>query len=203
MGDRALWDTLLREAENLDAAGERVRAIEVAREAIAAAKDELPPTDLRLAEAYHTLSSLLVDPSEVADALQQEIEILAAQRPASDPAIGRILSALSRALLAAKRFDEAGPVMERAIGRIKATEGPNSESLGLELLVMGDFLRYGGRLEDAELRYRQALSVTEQLRGADHPDVADILDRLVDILAERGQSDEAQLLLDRIHQIRG
>jgi Tfp pilus assembly protein PilF len=49
----------------------------------------------------------------------------------------------------------------------------------------------GGRPDDAERRYRQALDIKEQLLGAEHPEIGSVCNNLGTLLHEQHRNHEA------------
>lgn len=64
------------------------------------------------------------------------------------------------------------------------------------------FAYHAGRTEEAELFYRQALTIREDKPGIDHPDVAATLQKLIVFAYRAGRMEEAEVLYRRALTIR-
>jgi hypothetical protein len=60
-----------------------------------------------------------------------------------------------------------------------------------------------GRPDDAEQFWRQALAIAERAFGSDHPETARSLTDLGTLLADRGRSGEAEVLLHKARTLNG
>jgi len=70
--------------------------------------------------------------------------------------------------------------------------------VGLYQNNLGELYRQQGDLQSAEIRFKQALSISEQTLGGEDVEVADILFNLGAVAQQRGMKEEA-----RHHWIRG
>ena len=59
---------------------------------------------------------------------------------------------------------------------------------------MGNLLQSTGRLQEAELLFRESLELRRKALGAEHPDVGTSLNNLGVLLQDQGRLDEAEPL---------
>ena len=59
-----------------------------------------------------------------------------------------------------------------------------------------------GQYAEAEPLYQRSLAIREKVLGAEHPDVATILDNYAELLRVTGRSDEAEEMAARAKAIR-
>ncbi len=59
-----------------------------------------------------------------------------------------------------------------------------------------------GKYAQAEPLYKQALAIKEKVLGPDHPDVAIVLENMVEFYKKIGEVDEAKRLEERVKGIR-
>lgn len=101
-----------------------------------------------------------------------------------------LLSNRAAALRRLDRWDEAEAALLEAIRIDRKLLGDKSLRLGIRLLGLGNLLRRRGRIEEAITTCEQALHMTLELRGEEHPNVARIRRCLEKAAAAR--STEAQ-----------
>jgi CHAT domain-containing protein/tetratricopeptide (TPR) repeat protein len=104
-----------------------------------------------------------------------------------------------RELVAQRRFDQAGQLIEEFLGAQKELLGEQHQDLNTFALLAG--LRMGRSLLESEKLWRQFLEVCKATRGEEHPEYAKGLTQLGAMLIERGGRDEAKKSFDRAARI--
>lgn len=116
------------------------------------------------------------------------------------PRVMQTLGTLTHLLLKRRKFDEAEPLVRRALAMAppmaKRSPQTNGE-FALLHLVLADVLRERGNLAEAEAQVRSALALQEASLGKDHPDIALTLTSAANLLLQSGQLDQAEPLLRR------
>jgi CHAT domain-containing protein/tetratricopeptide (TPR) repeat protein len=100
-------------------------------------------------------------------------------------------------LYQAGKYAEALPVAKQYAEFIKGRYGAAHSEYATALFYIAEVLRASSRLTEAELLYRQALSIGEKSLGADDPKLTGVLDRLVEIYFSQGRYGEAELHMKR------
>jgi CHAT domain-containing protein/Tfp pilus assembly protein PilF len=103
----------------------------------------------------------------------------------------------ARKLVDKEKYDEALPLIQRAMEIREKLLGPNHRDVAA--VNSGIAILYHGKGEYAKAvpYYERALSITEKVRGSEHPDVADSLDRLAICYLDRGEYAKASLIQAR------
>lgn len=83
-----------------------------------------------------------------------------------------------------------------------AISGKGNELVGWALEGIANSHRAAGKLEEAEIYYKQALVALENSLGEVHEDIADILDSLSQIALKQGRPIEAEEYLEKSNSIR-
>ena len=104
-----------------------------------------------------------------------------------------------RELVAQRRFDQAGQLLEEFLGAQKELLGEQHQDLNTFALLAG--LRMGRSLLESEKLWRQFLEVCKATRGDQHPEYAKGLTQLGTVLIEKGGRDEAKKSFDRAARI--
>ena len=96
----------------------------------------------------------------------------------------------------------AEPLFRRALAIYEVALGPESDGVGYASTDLA--LLYERRREypTAEGYYKRAVQAFEKGLGADHPELAECLDRYAGMLRQMGRGDDAELLQDRAARIR-
>ena len=92
-------------------------------------------------------------------------------------------------------YDEAGVLLEEALALRQRLRGPHHPEVGATLVRLGALAHYSGK-GDAEAYFRQALALQER-RGAESPELADVLNKLGASFGAQGRFDEAAAVLQR------
>ena len=101
------------------------------------------------------------------------------------------VAVLAATLAAQGRDDEARHHLERALAVSRAARPPRCHEVAVQLHLLATIEQTNGHLDDAERRYRQALSIKEQLLGWDHPEIAVVCNNLGTLAHERRLRREA------------
>jgi CHAT domain-containing protein/Tfp pilus assembly protein PilF len=102
----------------------------------------------------------------------------------------------------AAKYDEALPLLERALGFREKTLGPGDPLVGQALNSAGNLYWRKGDYAKAEPLYRRALEITQKEQGAEHPDVATALNSLANLYHSKGDYLRAESLYQRALSIR-
>lgn len=112
------------------------------------------------------------------------------------PQVASGLNNLAWLLKSTGRFDEAKPLMCRALA-IYEKSYPDHPDLAIALNNFALLLQTAGRLAEAEPLMRRALAINEKNFGPGHPNVATVLNNLAALLKETDRLAEAKPLLRR------
>jgi tetratricopeptide (TPR) repeat protein len=104
-----------------------------------------------------------------------------------------------RVLIAHRRFDQAGQLLEEYLATQKEFLGEQQQELNTFALLAG--VRQGRSLLESEKLWRQFLEVCKATRGEQHPEYAKGLTQLGTMLIEKGRRDEAKKSFDRAARI--
>ncbi len=108
-----------------------------------------------------------------------------------------LLSWLGISLDEMAEWDEAEPLMRRALAIDEASLGPEHPSVAIRLNNLAQLLKATNRLAEAEPLMRRALAIDEASFGAEHPNVAIDLNNLALLLKATYRLAEAEPLMRR------
>ena len=177
--------------------GKWQEAEELSRKAIAAAEAAYGAEALDVCEFRRTLANLCVQQGRYDDAADLVRKSLAALEQHAAAGAGEqeelifCVSALAALLYREGRYDEAEASWLRAVELAKLLRGPSS-ALAAEL-----GRRYAlncvcqGRYEHAEDLCQQAVNVSLEVKGQDHPSTSESLITLAEVQASRGKWSDA------------
>ena len=74
--------------------------------------------------------------------------------------------------------------------------------MALSLNNLADLYSAQGKYTDAEPLYKRSLKINEKALGPDHPDVATVLENMVELYKYMGSQEEARRLEERAKAIR-
>jgi eukaryotic-like serine/threonine-protein kinase len=114
----------------------------------------------------------------------------------SDKIKGDVLNTLGMVLEGRDRYDEARPILERALALRRASAGRTEVSATLHNLGM--VARNEDRLTDADVLLREALALTDAEHGETHPRSLNTLDQLAVVLRNQGHLEEAETIVRRV-----
>lgn len=100
---------------------------------------------------------------------------------ANDAELVAILSSLAKVYIDQCRYEEAEPLLKRALTIGGASPSDVAEALNNLAVVCREQVRY----EEAEALYRRALAILQDTLGDDHPEVARSLNNLAGIYIDR------------------
>ena len=89
------------------------------------------------------------------------------------------------ALQGAGRYEEAEPLLQRALGISEKALGPDHPDVGTTLHNLAGLYQDQGRYEEAEPLYQRALGIREEALGPDHPTTRTVRENLDSLAAER------------------
>jgi CHAT domain-containing protein/Tfp pilus assembly protein PilF len=105
-------------------------------------------------------------------------------------------------LQSAAKYDEALPIIERALEIRERVLGPDHPDLAACLNSLGILYKNKGDLVKAEALYQRALAIREKTMGSEHPGVAAVLNNLAIVYRDRGEIAKAEELHQRALSIR-
>ena len=108
---------------------------------------------------------------------------------------------LGQLLQATNRFEEAEPLMRRALEISKASFGEHHPDVAICLNNLGQLLKNTNRFEEAEPLLRRALEISKASFGEHHPDVAICLNNLGQLLKNTNRFEEAEPLIQQAVRI--
>ena len=101
-----------------------------------------------------------------------------------------------------RRYSEAMPLAQRALGIQEKALGPNHPSVANLLSNLAFLYVKQGRYAEAEPLYKRSLAIREKALGPDHPDVAASLGDLAQFYKDQGRYADAEPLFKRSLTIR-
>jgi eukaryotic-like serine/threonine-protein kinase len=143
--------------------------------------------DLRVARSLTALALLRKDQGKLdeAESLARQAIDTSRRASAAPPDTAAALVALGSALEVRAKYDEARQVLLDAMKLLPQNTGDSSERAAI-LLSLADVTFYQGHYDESESWNRQALDMDRRLYGEQHPAVADELNNLGAIEADRG-----------------
>ncbi len=106
--------------------------------------------------------------------------------------LGEILEKTAGLYMELEREPEAIPLLERLCAFKEKSANPDKASLAMTYTNLAEAYRICGKYEQSEENYKQALAITEELRGKDHAAVGSILQELAQLCQRQGKTDEAK-----------
>src|SRR5262245_21803932 len=100
-------------------------------------------------------------------------------------------------LYRAGKFDEAIPLVERALEIRKKLLGPGHHDVAAAIIGLANLYRDKSEYAKAEPLYRQGLDISEKALGPDHPDLARAINNLATFYWHKGDYASAESLLQR------
>ncbi len=108
-----------------------------------------------------------------------------------------LLANRGTALQYAGRYDDAEPLLKRALKIRERALGPYHPDVATCLNNLGSLYHTEARYRDAEPLYKRALRIWEKALGPYHPDVAACLNNLGELYSRQGRYEAAELSLRR------
>lgn len=142
-----------------------------------AARASLPPDPVATADVTLALGLLRVDQAQYEDAERFVGEALQARRgglAAGDPRIAEAVTALGRVHEERGQYPAAIATLEEAV-RLDEAVDTNGAALAEALKELANSHFYVGHYDASDSLNRRALALVVRLRGAKHPEVAEIL----------------------------
>ncbi|MCI5164690.1 MAG: tetratricopeptide repeat protein [Candidatus Electrothrix sp. GM3_4] len=109
-----------------------------------------------------------------------------------DMILADILDKLARLHMELEGEQEAIPLLERLLKIKKNSPAPDLAGIIIIYNNVGEAYRVCGKYEQSEKCYKQALVVTQKLRGKEHPAVGSIYQELAKLCERQRKKDEAQ-----------
>ena len=148
------------------------------------------------------IAAVLMDLARWDESEVQQREALAeAKGHANEELVAIASNNLGLLLHATNRFEEAEPLLRRALEITTASFGERHPAVARGLNNLGQLLKDTNRLEEAERLLRRALEISEAHFGEQHPTVAICLNNLATLLHDTNRFEEAEPLLRRALEI--
>lgn len=145
-------------------------ALEFARRALEIALQKLPNDDKELAIYFAQVANIQLSSKrfeEAAPNLRRALALLDG-RPTTDPSQAaltiQVLQGLALAEIALGRFDQAQPLIDRAIEAATRTFGPEHVMTGTMHMTLAQHMMESGELEQAEALFIRALPISQRNR---------------------------------------
>jgi tetratricopeptide (TPR) repeat protein len=100
------------------------------------------------------------------------------------------------------RYDQAAPLLQRALAIREQQLGPTHPHPATSLDILAELYRYQGKYSEAEPLLQRALAIREQQLGPTHPHTATTLENYASLLRRMQRSNEAVPLEQRARTIR-
>jgi len=188
-----------------EAAGENLRA---SLESMRSAHEGPHPMTARVLDEIGLVKKSIQDLDAAETFFRRSIEmwealgVLSAQETSDREAIEPLLG-LGNMLAGQGRFDEAAPLLERALGMMRGLgDAADLRSLARAATSVAVLRHRQGRVDEAESLYLEALDLHERSDGRNLTYVADVLSSLGRLYEERGQHEEARGRLEEAVRIR-
>ncbi len=111
----------------------------------------------------------------------------------TDADVAPILSHLAKVYVDQCRYDEAEPLLSRALGICEAP-GHDRSDLADVLNNLAVICREQGRFDEAERLYRRTLAILESAYGEDHPELGRVLNNLAGVYVDRDDVEAEKVL---------
>jgi tetratricopeptide (TPR) repeat protein len=112
-----------------------------------------------------------------------------------------LMNQLATYLYSRVRYDDAEPLMRRALAIDEKSFGKDHPRVAIDLNNLAQLLQDTNRLKEAEPLMRRALQIDEKSFGKDHPRVAIDLNNLAQLLQDTNRLKEAEPLMQRALKI--
>ncbi|WP_108646466.1 toll/interleukin-1 receptor domain-containing protein [Polynucleobacter rarus] len=132
---------------------------------------------------------------------QQHLKLTEIQFGTDAADTAKSLNDLGNLLETLGRYDEAEPLLRRALAIREKVLGPEHPDTAKSLDNLGYLLGTLGRYHEAELLHNRALAISEKVFGPEHPDTASFLNNLGNLLTNLGRYEEAEPLYKRSQAI--
>jgi tetratricopeptide (TPR) repeat protein len=128
---------------------------------------------------------------------ERGVQEAAKELGANDPAVAGLLDRQATLLQEIARYEDAEPLMRRALAIDEASYGNDHPTVATALNNLAQLLQATNRLAEAEPLMRRALAIDEASYGNDHPKVAIDLNNLAQLLQATNRLAEAEPLMRR------
>jgi serine/threonine-protein kinase len=126
---------------------------------------------------------------EVLERTVAKIDASFAGQPETEATVRATVGATFRDL---GRYDEARPLLEKALATRRRVLGPHHPDVATSLLDLGELLQQKGELAPAEALGREALAIMRGAFGPDSLEAANALSEVATILRKKGDYDQAE-----------
>ena len=193
-------EALNQQVKDLYIQGQYEKAVEVAREALAATEKTYGPDHPDVVKSLKNLAIIYESQgkySAAAQLYQRALKILEKSLGSDHPYVALILNDLATLYKNQWKYDKAEPLFQRALEILEKSWGPDHVRVARSLSGLGDCYCDRGQYEKAEPVLQRALVIREKALGPDHPDVSQSLNNLAVLFHSQGKYDKAEPLLQR------
>jgi tetratricopeptide (TPR) repeat protein len=113
-----------------------------------------------------------------------------------------ILNEQARQYLDQGKYDEAEPLLKRALAIREKALGPDHPDTAQSLNNLALIYQAQEKYAEAEPLYKRAIAIREKAQGYKHPDLVLVLTNYADLLRKMSRGDEAARLEARVAEIR-
>jgi CHAT domain-containing protein len=192
--------SLVRQVQEMAAAGRVSDALPIARQAIELMQRERGPDDLEVGNAINMLAFLHMQLGQYAAAeplYKQALGIRERVLGAEHAEVAATLHALAALYVHLGRYADAEALYHRALGIKERELGRDHSDVATTLHNLGVLLAVQGRYAEAEAIYKRVLAIKETTMGAEHPDVGSSLYALAELYVREGRFLAAEPLYKR------
>jgi len=188
---------VLRHQASLYSDQNKLREGEAAlREGLAIRRKQLGDDNDDVGWTLYTLATLLGEEGKIDEAVSAQKEALASRQKihgGEHPYTAEDYSQLGRLLsYSTNTFDEAVNDLRKALEILKRTQGEGKYRQTWLEISLADALSRQGKLEEAEIHYRAAVTIARNVMGKDCPDLPGFIMNLANILGREGKLTEAR-----------
>ncbi len=151
-----------------------------------------------LLQSYADFAGQTGDHATEAQLLIRALSIVETEKGSSDPVTAAVMVKTAIALMRAEIFDRAVPLFERGFVVRETSLGARSHQFARELRCLAGSYAMIEKFELSEQTFAQALSILEELEGADDAEIIDVGTNLAAIYCERDNLLEAESLIRRM-----
>jgi tetratricopeptide (TPR) repeat protein len=118
----------------------------------------------------------------------------------SHPQLGDVLISLGRTYTALGRYDDAEPLLKRALSIRETKFGDNSEDAGHCHGNLASLYSQQKRVDEAEMHYEKSISISEERKGAEHADTIWYMKQLAKLYRDHDRNEKADKLDRKIRE---
>ncbi len=148
------------------------------------------------ADPYHSRGEMLTAREMLDEGAERATRELSGQPDVQ----AALLDSIGEVALGLGRYDQAGPLLEKALALRRKTFGPDSPEVAESLEHLGQLSYERSDFGNAEARLRQSLAIRRRRLGEDDLSVAKTLNLLGQVLASKGGSPTVSDDVEKLHR---